>query len=108
MNRRRLLWSAVAGVLALLALLCAFEAGLLPWPWGLEARARGIQPGMTESEVDAVLGGPPAIKAPWTGADGLPVKPGWRAVWYSDSGNVAVDFGGNGRVEALPLFVAPP
>jgi hypothetical protein len=63
---------------------------------------------MTESEVDTLLGGPPAIKAPWTDpGTGAQVKPGWRAVWYSAEGNVAVDFGGQGRVEVAPLF-APP
>jgi hypothetical protein len=64
MKRRRCLWSAVAVVLAALALLVAFEVGVIPWHNGLEARARSVRLGMTESEVDTILGGPPAIKAP--------------------------------------------
>jgi hypothetical protein len=63
---------------------------------------------MSESEVDEALGGPPAIKAPWTDpATGAQEKPAWRAVCYSERGNVAVDFDGEGRVEAAPIF-APP
>jgi hypothetical protein len=74
----------------------------------MKAKADAVRLGRTESEVDALLGGQPGIKAPWTDpGTGEQVKPGWRAVWYSDSGNVAVDFGKDGRVDAAPIFVLP-
>jgi hypothetical protein len=56
MNRRRLLWAAAIVVLALLALAVAFESGWIPWPSGMKANADAVRLGMSEREVDAVLG----------------------------------------------------
>jgi hypothetical protein len=100
MKRRRLLWLAVVLLLAGAALAVAIDASLFK---------RGLESvGLSKGEVDEALGGPPAIKAPWTDPEsGAQLKPGWRAMWYSERGNVAVDFDGEGRVEAAPIYVAP-
>src|SRR5262245_22045846 len=43
-----------------------------------------------------------------TDAAGAQVKPGWRAVWYSEGGAVGVDVGGDGWVEGSPFLVETP
>jgi hypothetical protein len=101
MTRHRCLWSAVAVVFGVLALLCLIEMGVIPWPRppGMKEKADAVRVGMTESEVDAIFGGPPTIKAP------VDDQGGQLAVWYSPEGNVAVTYGDDGRVAAAPVFV---
>jgi hypothetical protein len=68
-----------------------------------------IQPGMTQTEVQAVLGRPPdwegrwAVPAPHAGPEGTATTQLWEG-----SPNIAVHSDGGGRVLGLSAIGAPP
>ncbi|HYT92628.1 MAG TPA: hypothetical protein VEL76_28185 [Gemmataceae bacterium] len=68
----------------------------------MEAKADAIRYGMTGEQVLAVLGRGPDVEADWIDpATGEHVEGGWRCIWYSREGTVAVDFDGEGKVRAV-------
>jgi hypothetical protein len=70
MNRRRLLWFAVAGVVAALALWVAVDVSPRLWPGGLEPRAQAVRMGMTRPEVKRVIGRLPNMTSEWQEPEG--------------------------------------
>ena len=106
MNRRRLLWSAVAVVFGSLLLLAALEVG--PGPSAMKAKADAIHLGMTESEVDAILGRPArdqgAVDRSRHGRRG---QAGLAGSVVLPQGQHRRGLRRRGKVEATPMFVAP-
>ena len=104
MNKRRLLTLMTIGVLALLA--CAALLFLLPKPIDVtEASCGRIQPGMTRTEVEAILGGPPGDYE--TGkrgivldryGNGVLMEEGRMEEWGGDEGFLQIGFDENDSV----------
>src|SRR4051812_3706291 len=99
-TKRLLLWSLVAAALA---------GGALWWwvtrPPSLEAALERIHEGMTQEEVEQVLGGPPNHPGDWETVD----DKGEAAFWDARGGMVGVNFDRNGRVTPSGVrFLADP
>jgi|SRR5262245_16663444 len=107
MARRWALAGCAAGLAAL--------AAAVWWPRPVSApvaeRVGRIRPGMTQAEVDAVLGGPPGDYStyPGKGLGGPPSPPrvGFYADWRWNEGFLRVHFDDTGRV-IRPYYAADP
>jgi hypothetical protein len=98
---RRLLWSAVALLLAGAALAVAIDAEL--FTRSLESRARTVRAGMTMDEVSVVMGRPPDETTPWVEAGHTAL---WsRCYWFDRRRNyLAVTFATDGRARNPGFF----
>ncbi len=104
MSKRCLLGLLTAGVLALLA--CAAAPVLLPKPIRItQASCARIQPGMTRTEVEAILGAPPGNYETGRGGivldlygNGVLMREGRREEWGGDEGFIQVGFDDNDTV----------
>jgi hypothetical protein len=63
---------------------------------------------MTGEQLLTILGREPDIEADWLDPIlGEHVEGGWRCVWYGREGNVAVDFDGERKVQAVRFVQLP-
>jgi hypothetical protein len=73
-------------------------------PGVTEANFKRIRVGMTEAEVQAILGGVPQEKLPYPSTDGW-----FYCVWDGSTGNILVAFGrDDGRVRRAPWWSPDP
>lgn len=95
--RKRLPWLAVAVVVAGAAGYLAWShsrpAAFTPTPSGVtRANFERIEVGMTEAEVERILGGPPGV---YTNRPDIQAQSGisFRRFWYGDEGNIVIEVG---------------
>jgi hypothetical protein len=110
--RKWLILGTVGTVLLVAGVIVAL---LLPRPESPvnEAAAARVQPGLTEAEVEAVLGGPAGDYRVGSRAVtfevGLAPPPGHvLKTWRGDDGLVLIQFGPDGRVAAVSFVPTPP
>jgi hypothetical protein len=101
-------WVPLAVVVALLVVPAILLVFL--WPPSLEERVRRVVPGMTEAEVDAVMGAPAGNYSKYAvrwRPDRLNDPDFWPKKWYWDDAVVEVRFGVDGRVKGKHLWRDP-
>jgi hypothetical protein len=110
MSRTRLRWVAlivaIAAVGGLVAGIAAVPRSPRPYPTATVENANRLKMGMTEPEVEAILGGP-AHRVAETGVEFPPVENGTRKEWFGPTAIVRVLVNDDGKVHGWGLDRPP-
>jgi hypothetical protein len=114
MSRRRILLG-VGALMALVAVGLVVFVLIRPRPTIDEATKNRIQPGMTEAEVDAIIGAPEGVYTPGnfiTGQKAFEIGIAMqgaakRKKWVGEHGMIQVFFDNQGKVITAMFFNAP-